>query len=104
MKEQKYILKNCNSFEPVHIFDCGQCFRWNKCDDNSYIGVIKGAVIRVKEEKGKFIFCGKTEKGSAGNCNSGFEADKKRTDKKQSLSACPFLYSLWQLSYFLLFN
>ena len=61
---EEYILENQESFKLKHIFECGQCFRWNKCDDNSYIGVIKGAVIRVKEEKGKFIFCGKTEKGN----------------------------------------
>ena len=28
MKEQQYILKNVKSFEPKHIFECGQCFRW----------------------------------------------------------------------------
>ena len=33
MKEQKYILENCSSFEPVHIFECGQCFRWNREED-----------------------------------------------------------------------
>ena len=27
--EQKYILKNTESFELPHIFECGQCFRWN---------------------------------------------------------------------------
>lgn len=39
--EQQYILRNAKSFEPVHIFECGQCFRWNKEEDGSYTGVIK---------------------------------------------------------------
>ena len=30
MDEQIYILENAKSFEPEHIFECGQCFRWNK--------------------------------------------------------------------------
>ena len=33
MKEQKYILKNQNSFELKDIFECGQCFRWNEEED-----------------------------------------------------------------------
>ena len=36
MKEQKYILKNCNTFKLKDIFDCGQCFRWNENEDGSY--------------------------------------------------------------------
>lgn len=47
--EQQYILRNAKSFEPVHIFECGQCFRWNKEDDGSYTGVIKNSVINVKK-------------------------------------------------------
>ena len=40
MKEQKYIIKNCNTFELKDIFECGQCFRFNKQEDESYTGVI----------------------------------------------------------------
>ena len=48
MKEQKYILKNQNSFELKDIFECGQCFRWNEEENGSYTGVIKEAVINRK--------------------------------------------------------
>lgn len=51
MKEQKYIIENQNSFELKDIFECGQCFRWNKQEDGSYIGIIKNGVIQVKKEK-----------------------------------------------------
>ena len=47
--EQQYILRDAKSFEPVHIFECGQCFRWNKEEDGSYTGVIKNSVINVKK-------------------------------------------------------
>ena len=30
MKEQKYIIEKQESFELKDIFECGQCFRWNK--------------------------------------------------------------------------
>ncbi len=56
--EQKYILENANSFEPVHIFECGQCFRWNKEEDGSYTGIFKNNVLNVKKEKNNIIFEG----------------------------------------------
>ena len=58
MTEQTYIIENIESFNPVHIFECGQCFRWNKQDDNSYTGIIKKCVINVKQQGHKIIFHG----------------------------------------------
>lgn len=58
MKEQKYILENVTSFEPTHIFECGQCFRWNREEDGSYTGVFKNNVLNVKKEENKVIFEG----------------------------------------------
>ena len=49
MKEQEVILKNVNSFEPKHIFECGQCFRWDKNIDDSYTGVVNKSVLNVKK-------------------------------------------------------
>ena len=46
-----------DSFNLEDIFECGQCFRWNK-EDDSYIGVIKDAVVKVKKEKDKVTFEG----------------------------------------------
>ena len=56
--EQKYILKNATSFEPEHIFDCGQCFRWNKEQDGSYTGIFGRNVINVKKEGKDIVFTG----------------------------------------------
>ena len=58
MTEQKYILKNQESFELKHIFECGQCFRWNENEDGSYTGVIKQGVIRVEKKENEIIFEG----------------------------------------------
>ena len=58
MREQRYILKNQDSFELKDIFECGQCFRWNEQDDGSYTGVIKDAIINVKKENENIIFTG----------------------------------------------
>lgn len=42
-------LKNQFDFELAHIFECGQCFRWNRNDDGSYTGVIKDGILKVKK-------------------------------------------------------
>lgn len=45
--EEGIIFRNVNDFELKHIFDCGQCFRWNEDKDGSYIGVACGRAVRV---------------------------------------------------------
>ena len=57
-KEQDYILNNQDSFDLVHIFECGQCFRWYKNDDESYTGVIKYGVLNVKKINNDIYFKG----------------------------------------------
>ena len=47
MKEQKYIIEDVKSFEPKHIFECGQCFRWNLEEDGSYTGIVGKNVLNV---------------------------------------------------------
>lgn len=44
------ILENIKDFELPHIFECGQCFRWNKEADGSFTGVAFGKVINLKKE------------------------------------------------------
>ncbi len=56
MQEQQYILKNATSFEPKHIFECGQCFRWDEEQDGSYTGIVKNNVINVKKVDSSIIF------------------------------------------------
>lgn len=56
--EQKVILKKQESFELKHIFECGQCFRWNEEKDSSWTGVIKDAVINVRKENDEVIIQG----------------------------------------------
>ena len=62
MKEQLYILKKQDSFELKHIFDCGQCFRWNEEQDKSYTGVIKQGVLNVQKKDNEIVFNGKLER------------------------------------------
>lgn len=44
------IIKGVSDFEPKHIFECGQCFRWDKEPDGSYTGVVKNKILNVSKE------------------------------------------------------
>ena len=58
MKEQEYKIESLKSFELADIFDCGQCFRWNKQEDGSYTGVFKGNIMNVQKEGNTITFKG----------------------------------------------
>lgn len=45
------VLTEVSDFNPVHIFECGQAFRWNKNDDGSYTGVAFGKALRILAEQ-----------------------------------------------------
>jgi len=40
-----------SDFDPKHIFECGQSFRWKKEKDKSYTAVYKDKLINIKKEK-----------------------------------------------------
>ena len=86
MREQRYILENLKSFEPVHIFECGQCFRWNKEDDGSYTGVFGNNVLNVKKENDKIIFEGVCDGDIEEICRDYFDLDTDYEEIKKKLS------------------
>lgn len=49
------ILTNALEFEPKHIFENGQCFRWVKEEDGSYTIVAKGKVINVSKDADEVV-------------------------------------------------
>lgn len=49
-KNNMVILEGVSDFDPKHIFECGQCFRWHRQEDGSYTGVARGRVINVSRE------------------------------------------------------
>lgn len=86
MKEQVFILENCKDFEPRHIFDCGQCFRWNIQTDGSYTGVFKNNVLNVKKENNKIIFKGICNDNIIKVINDYFDFDTDYNKIKKELS------------------
>ncbi|ABS40703.1 MULTISPECIES: DNA-3-methyladenine glycosylase family protein [Clostridium] len=55
------VIKDVRNFELAHIFECGQCFRWYKTEEGSYIGVAYGKVIEVEKANNDVILHNATE-------------------------------------------
>ncbi|GAE89427.1 DNA-3-methyladenine glycosylase family protein [Acetivibrio straminisolvens] len=51
-ENNKVIVEKVMDFDPVHVFDCGQCFRWIRQPDGSYTGVAYGRAVNVKYRDG----------------------------------------------------
>lgn len=84
--EQEYILENCKSFEPEHIFECGQCFRWNKQKDGSYTGIFKQNVVNAKKADNKIIFRGICKENIKDECIKYFDLNTNYDNIKSKLS------------------
>lgn len=64
MKENKYnvkeyktgiIVENIRDFNPIHTFECGQCFRWTRQEDESFTGVVKDKMVNIKMKDNAMI-------------------------------------------------
>lgn len=86
MELQRYELNNVKSFEPVHIFECGQCFRWNKEEDSSYTGIFGKNVLNVRKENDKIIFEGICDGDIEEVCRDYFDLDTDYEEIKKKLS------------------
>lgn len=54
-RDDKIILKNIKDFNPQHIFECGQAFRWNREDDGSYTTIAFNRMLNVKKDEEDII-------------------------------------------------
>lgn len=87
MEEQSYILKNSNSFELKDIFECGQCFRWNKEEDNSYTGIFRNNVINVQKKENDIYFKGICNGDIKETVEYYFDLDRDYDKLKKQLSS-----------------
>lgn len=86
MKKQELVIKKNNDFELKDILDCGQCFRWNKNEDNSYTGVIKYGVLNIKSTKDNIFFKGILNEDINKIVNEYFDLNRDYSKIKQTLS------------------
>ena len=86
MKEQKYRLKSADSFELIHTFECGQCFRWNMQEDGSYIGIVRNNILKIEKKNNDVFFSSMGEENIEEVCKEYFDLDRNYEELKQTLS------------------
>lgn len=86
MKEQIYQIPKMNTFCLQHIFECGQCFRWNQEKDGSYTGVFQNNVLNVREEKSQIIFQGICEEDIEKVVTEYFDLDRNYEEIQRKLN------------------
>lgn len=86
MQEQIYKLENVKSFELQHIFECGQCFRWNRQTDGSYTGVFQNHVLNVQKQGNAVVFKGICDGDIQQVCTQYFDLDRDYDEIKNTLS------------------
>ena len=84
--EQEYIVEDVGSFVPEHVFECGQCFRWNQDEDGTYVGVFGNNVVRVKKDGNSVFFRGVCEGNIAEVCQEYFDLNTDYDYIKNTLS------------------
>lgn len=59
-EKNRIIVRDIKDFDPVHILECGQCFRWLRQKDSSYIGVVGEKAVRLQYEDESLIIYNST--------------------------------------------
>lgn len=54
------IVENVKDFNPIHIFECGQCFRWRRQTDGSFTGVVRDKAANIAFNGGKLVISNST--------------------------------------------
>ena len=73
-------------FELADVFECGQCFRWNKEENGSYTGVFHKNVINVEKNGDVITFKGVCEGNIEKVCTQYFDLERDYSKIRNELS------------------
>jgi N-glycosylase/DNA lyase len=85
------LVKNAKDFEPRHVFECGQCFRWKAMPGGSYSGVAGGRALRVKKVGNDILLEGTDERNFHEYWAGYFDLSRDYGAIKETLSRDPVL-------------
>ena len=86
-KNNNIILSEFKDFSLTDVFDCGQCFRWNRTDDGSYIGVANNKALRISEDNNSLIFHNTTREDFENIWHDYFDLDRDYEEIRSLLGA-----------------
>ena len=81
------VITGLRDFDLKHIFDCGQCFRWNEDADGSWIGVARGKALRIKQDGDSVTLLSTSEEDFKNIWYDYFDLARNYGEIKKSLSA-----------------
>ncbi|WP_010237071.1 DNA-3-methyladenine glycosylase family protein [Clostridium arbusti] len=90
-KDNYVLIKNIKNFELEHVFECGQCFRWNKTEQGTFIGVAFGKVIEVEKKDNNLVIYNTTEEEFNNIWLDYFNLRRDYKEIKEELSEDPLL-------------
>ncbi len=90
-KNNTIILKDMADFEPKHIFECGQAFRWKREEDGSYTAVHRGRVINVQRDGKDIVFSNTNREEFENIWYEYFDLGRDYSKIKKELSKDPIL-------------
>lgn len=80
-----------DDFSPMHTFDCGQCFRWEKQADGSYIGVAGGRVVKISVKGNTVTIDGADESDFNSFWKKYLDAERDYGSIKKQLRTIPLM-------------
>lgn len=69
-----------------YTLECGQCFRWNKIEENRYIGVVKDRVIDISQEKDTLVVYSNNENSLEEVVKEYFDLNKDYSKIEEDIS------------------
>ncbi|NLI66508.1 MAG: 8-oxoguanine DNA glycosylase [Tissierellia bacterium] len=90
-EKNRLIFKDMEDFDPKHIFECGQAFRWDLEEDGSYTVIAQGRVLNVKKEDKDLIFFNTTLEEFKRVWFDYFDLGRNYTAIKRELAKDPIL-------------
>ena len=90
-EDDKIILKDIKDFNPKHIFECGQAFRWSVEEDKSYTTIAYGKKINVKRQKDDIILSNTNREDFNNIWYHYFDLERDYGKIKKELSKDPIL-------------
>ncbi|MGE4282136.1 MAG: DNA-3-methyladenine glycosylase [Clostridia bacterium] len=97
--EQQVIVEGVKDFNLSHIFECGQCFRWNKEEDGSYTGVAFGKVINIWMQQDRLTINNANLEEFEGVWRKYFDLDRDYSMIKGELSKDKILHQAVQFGW-----
>lgn len=85
-EEGKVVIKDASNFNIKQTFECGQCFRWERTESGSYIGVAFGRVIEVSQEGNDVIIYNTNKEDFENIWVDYFDLERDYSKVKEALS------------------